>query len=66
MVQWQRLCAPKAEGLGLISGRGTRSHMLQLRIRMLQQKILHAATKIEDSAWKTKAHHRQVNKYTFF
>ena len=27
VVQWLRLCAPNAGGLGSISGRGTRSHM---------------------------------------
>ena len=27
VVQWVRLCAPKAGGPGLIPGRGTRSHL---------------------------------------
>ncbi|TEA34995.1 hypothetical protein DBR06_SOUSAS9710069, partial [Sousa chinensis] len=45
VVQWLRLHAPNAGGPGLISGQGTRSHMLQLRVCMLQLKILHAATK---------------------
>ena len=31
MVQWLRLCVPSAGGLGSILGRGTRSHMPQLR-----------------------------------
>ena len=31
MVQWLRLCAPSAEGLGLIPGQGTRYHMPQLK-----------------------------------
>ena len=31
VVQWLRLCTPKAEGLGLIPGQGTRSHIAQLR-----------------------------------
>ena len=31
-------------------GQGTRSHMLQLRVRMLQLEIPHAATKTEDTA----------------
>ena len=31
VVQWLRLCAPNAGGLGSIPGYGTRSHMLQLR-----------------------------------
>ena len=41
VVQWLRLCAPNAGGLGSIRGQGTRSHMPQL-------KILHAAMKTED------------------
>ena len=28
VVQWLRLCAPKAGGLGLFPSQGTRSHML--------------------------------------
>ena len=36
VVQWLRLHTPKAGGLGSILGRGTRYHMLQLRVRMLQ------------------------------
>ena len=35
VVQWLRLCNPNAEGLGLIPGQGTRSHMPQLRVPML-------------------------------
>ena len=31
VVQWPRLCAPKAGGLGSVPGQGTRSHMLQLK-----------------------------------
>ena len=46
VVQWLRLRAPSAGGLGSIPGRGTRSHMLQL-------KILHASTKNR---------HSQINK----
>ncbi|TEA25280.1 hypothetical protein DBR06_SOUSAS1010184, partial [Sousa chinensis] len=38
VVQWLRLCAPNAGGPGLISGQGTRSHMLQLRVLMPQLK----------------------------
>ena len=33
---------------GSILEQGTRSHMLQLRVHMLQLKILHATTKIKD------------------
>ena len=31
MVQWLRLCAAYAGDLGLLSGQGTGSHMLQLK-----------------------------------
>ena len=41
VIQWLRLRALNAGGLGLIPGWGTRAHMLQL-------KILHATTKTED------------------
>ena len=34
MVQWLRLCAPKAGSLGSIPGQGIRSQMLQLRVHM--------------------------------
>ena len=40
VVPWLILCAPNAGGLGLSPGQGTRSHMPQLRIHMLQLKIL--------------------------
>ena len=36
VVQWLRLQAPNAGGLGLIPGQGTRSHMPQLRVHMPQ------------------------------
>ena len=62
MVQWLRLCAPSARGLGLILGQGTMSHaataakslqsyrtMLQLRVRMLQLKVPHASTETQYS-----------------
>ena len=45
MVQWLRPFAPSAGDLGSISGWGTRAHMPQLRVHMLQLKVLHAATK---------------------
>ena len=32
VIQWLRLCALNAGGPGLIPGRGTRSHMPQLKI----------------------------------
>ena len=53
MVQWLRLQFPMQEGPGLIPGRGTRSHMLQLKVCMPRLKIPHARTK----TW-----HRQINK----
>ena len=42
VVQWVRLQAPGAKGLGFIPGQRTRSHMLQL-------KILYASTKTQHS-----------------
>ena len=41
MIQWLRLQAPSAGGLGLIPGQGTRSRMPQL-------KILHVTMKTEE------------------
>ena len=43
VVQWLRLQAPKAGGLGEMPARGSRSHMQQL-------KILQAAMKLKDPA----------------
>ena len=37
--------ASNAGGLSSIPGQGTRSHMIQLRVRILQLKILSAETK---------------------
>ena len=37
VVQWLRLCIPNAGGLGSIPGQGTRSHMPQLKVCILQQ-----------------------------
>ena len=63
VVQWRRLCIPSVRGLDSIPGRGTRSYMLWLRVRMpqlrisdvinkkphvLQLKNLHASVKIKD------------------
>ena len=42
VVQWLRLCTSGAGGRGSIPGWGTRSHLLQIRVCMLQLKILHA------------------------
>ena len=40
MVQQLRFHTPKAGGPSLISDQGTRSHMPQLRVHMLQLKML--------------------------
>ena len=53
-VQWLRLCTPRAWGLDLIPGQGTRPHMLQLRVRTQQLKMPLAAAK----TW-----HSHINKY---
>ena len=45
MVQWLRLLAPSAGGLGSIPGQATRFHMPQLRVHMSQLKILNASAK---------------------
>ena len=39
VVQWLRLCAPNAGGLGSIPGQGTKFHMLQLRVHMPQPRL---------------------------
>ena len=56
MVQWLRLCAPNAGGLGSIPGQGTRSHMLQLRVFRRELKTQHATTETQ---------HSQINKSIF-
>ena len=53
VVQWVRLHAPNAGGLGSMPGQATRSRMLQLRVRMPQLKIPHATTKILHASTKT-------------
>ena len=45
LIQWLRFWASSAGGLGSIPGQGGRSHMLQLRVHMLQRKLLHVTTK---------------------
>ena len=45
VVQWLRLQAPSAGGLGLIPGQEIRSHMTQLSICVPQLKILRATMK---------------------
>ena len=53
-VQWLRLHSSNEGDLGSIPGEGTRSHMPQLRVQMLQLKILDVRTKTQ---------HSQINKY---
>ena len=45
VVQWVRLHTPNAGGPGSIFDLGTRSRKPQLRVRMLQLRSPHAATK---------------------
>ena len=45
VVQWLRLCAPNVGDPSSNPGQGARSHMSQLRARMLQLEILHATIK---------------------
>ena len=51
VVQWLRYHTLSEENPGSISGQGTRFHMPQLRVLMLQQgsKISHAATKTQSN-----------------
>ena len=51
LVQWLRIYASSVGGLGLVLGLGTRSHMPQLRVYMLQLKSLLAAIMIKDPAF---------------
>ena len=41
-VQWPRLCAPSAGGLGSLPGPGTRSHLPQLRVPPATTKTWHS------------------------
>ena len=54
VVQWLRLRAPNAGGLGSIPGQGTRSHMPQL-------KILRATTKTQHSQKNKKKKKKKKN-----
>ena len=62
VVRWLRLHSPNARGRGSISGQGTKSHMPQLRVHMLQLKILHSTTKTRSSpgSLKKKCHFTQA------
>ena len=53
VVQWLRLHAPNAGGLGSIPGQGTRSHMLQLGSRTTCKRSLSTATNSRHAALKT-------------
>ena len=57
VVQWLRLCAAKAGGLGSIPAQGTRSHMPQLRSKMSQLKFWRLQLKTQG---------RQINTQIFF
>ena len=52
VVQWLRFLAPNGGGEGRgwssIPGQGTRSHMRQPRVQVLQLKILHATMKSKE------------------
>ena len=54
VVQWLRVHAPNARSLGSTPGGGTRTHKPQLRVCMLQLKILHISMKIEAPMCHTK------------
>ena len=60
VVQWLRLLAPSAADLGSNLGQGIRSLMPQLRVRMLQLKILKATMKMEDPGAAPKTRHSQI------
>ena len=49
MIQWLRLCSSNAGDSDSTPGQGTSSHMLQLRVFILQLKVMHAATKTQHS-----------------
>ena len=46
VAQWLRLHAPSAESQDLFADQETGSHMLQLRVHIIQLKIPHAARMI--------------------
>ena len=54
MVQWLRLRAHNAGGLGSIPGQGTRSRMLQLEDPAGHNEDPHVATKIPRATTKTR------------
>ena len=46
VVQWLKLHTPNAGDLGSIPGQGTRSHMPQVRVCMLQLNVLRAGASL--------------------
>ena len=59
-VQWLRRLAPSAGDLGSNLGQGPRSLTPQLKVCMLQLKILKAAMKMEDPGAAPKTWHSQI------
>ena len=60
VVQYLKRLAPSAGDLGSNLGQGTRSLTLQLRVCVLQLKILKAAMKMEDAGAAPKTWHSQI------
>ena len=55
MVQWLRFHAPNTGALGSVLGQGTRSFMLQRKLKNKQtNKQLHATMKVKDPKCATK------------
>ena len=63
VVQWLRLRAPNAGGLGSIPGQGARSHVPQLRVCMRQLKIPPAATKNKNLSFVILAYEIKLQAY---
>ena len=61
VVQWLTFLTPNAGSLGSIPGQGTRSHMLQLRVLMLQLKFHMRQQKLKISRVPTKTWCSQIN-----
>ena len=64
MVQWLRVHAPNAGGLGSVPGQGTRFHKLQLSLRATTERthMLKRRSRIHHTTTKTRC--SQVNKET--
>ena len=61
VIQWLRCWNPNSGGLSLIPSWGTRSHLLQLRLCILQLKILCGTVKLKIPYATTKNWYSQVN-----